>query len=100
MVPRDSSNMNTANPFPWPLISPEENARTTFRAIFEQAPLAVARYNAKGVIVEMNRAFRRILDLDGAGRHSLLLSELVPAQDRHKTESLLRDLLAFQTRPR
>jgi len=94
MVPRDSSNMNTASPFPWPLISPEENARTTFRAIFEHAPLAVARCNAKGVIVEMNRAFRRTLNLDWAGRHSLLLSELVPAQDRDKTESLLRDLLA------
>ncbi len=94
MVPRDSSNMNTATPFPWPGLSPAENTRTTFRAIFEHAPIAVARCNPQGVIVEMNPAFVRTLNRGVASRRSLRLSELVSPQDRDTTESLLRDLLA------
>src|SRR5258708_5347688 len=94
MVPRDSSNMNTATPFPWPELSPAENTRTTFRAIFEHAPVPVARCNPQGVIVEMNPAFVRTLNRGVAGRRSLRLSELVSPQDRDTTESLLRDLLA------
>jgi two-component system cell cycle sensor histidine kinase/response regulator CckA len=46
------------------------------------------------VIVEMNPAFERTLDRGVASRRSLRLSELVPPQDRDKTEMLLRDLLA------
>ncbi len=42
----------------------------------------------------MNPAFQRTLDRGAASRSSLRLCELVPAQDRDKTESLLRDLLA------
>ena len=94
MVPRDISTMNTATPFPWPGLSPAENTRTTFRAIFEHAPIAVARCNPQGVIVEMNPAFVRTLNCGVAGRRSLRLSELVSPQDRETTESLLRDLLA------
>jgi len=86
--------MNTATPFPWPVISEEENPRTTFRAIFEHAPVAVARCNPQGVIVEMNPAFRRTLGRGVASRGSLQLCELVRPQDRDKTELLLRDLLA------
>jgi nitrogen-specific signal transduction histidine kinase len=70
------------------------NPRTTFRAIFEHAPVAVARCNPQGVIVEMNPAFRRTLDRGVASRRSLRLCELVRPQDRDKTELLLRDLLA------
>src|SRR6266446_10226752 len=94
MVPRDISNMNTATPFPWPELSPAENTRTTFSAIFEHAPIAAARCNPQGVIVEMNPAFVRTLNRGLAGRRSLRLSELVSPQDRDTTESLLRDLLA------
>jgi two-component system cell cycle sensor histidine kinase/response regulator CckA len=85
--------MNTATPFPWP-ISSEQSARTTFRAIFEHAPVAVARCNPQGVIVEMNPAFERTLDPSVASRRSLRLCELVRPQDREKTELLLCDLLA------
>src|SRR5260370_442889 len=94
MVPRDSSNMNTATPFPWPELSPAENTRTTFRAIFEHAPIAVARCNPQGVIVEMNTAFARTLNRGVGSRRSLRLSELGSPQERDTTESLLRDLLA------
>jgi two-component system, cell cycle sensor histidine kinase and response regulator CckA len=94
MVPRDIKDMNTATPFPWPGLSAGEKTTTTFRAIFEHAPVAVARCNSEGVIVEMNSAFRRTLDHRLAGRRSLLFSELAPPQDRDKTELLLRDLLA------
>jgi two-component system, cell cycle sensor histidine kinase and response regulator CckA len=87
--------MNTATPFPWSELG--ENPGTTFRAIFEHAPVPVARCNPQGVIVEMNAAFERTLgrtlDRDTAGRRSLRLCELVRPQDRDKTESLLRDLL-------
>jgi two-component system cell cycle sensor histidine kinase/response regulator CckA len=84
--------MSTATPFPWP-VSSEESARTTFRAIFEHAPVAVARCNPHGVIVEMNPAFERALDPSVASRRSLRLCELVRPQDREKTELLLSDLL-------
>jgi signal transduction histidine kinase len=93
-VPRDISSMNTATPFPWPDLSAEGNSGTIFRAIFEHAPIAVARCNPQGVIVEMNLAFRRSLDHEVASRRSLRLCELVRPQDRDKTESLLCDLLA------
>jgi two-component system cell cycle sensor histidine kinase/response regulator CckA len=56
--------------------------------------VAVARCNPQGVIVEMNPAFERTLDRSVASRRSLRLCELVLPQDREKTESLLRDLLA------
>jgi two-component system cell cycle sensor histidine kinase/response regulator CckA len=86
--------MNTATPFPWSGYPAGENPGTTFRAAFEHAPIAVARCDPQGVIVEMNPAFERTLDRSVAGRRRLRLSELVRPQDRDKTESLLRDLLA------
>lgn len=86
--------MNTATPFPWSELSPEQNTRTTFRAVFEHSPVAVARCNQQGVITEMNPAFRRSLGRGVASRRSLLLCELVRPQDREKTQLLLRDLLA------
>jgi PAS domain S-box-containing protein len=86
--------MNTATPFPWPGVPAEENSRTAFRAIFEHAPVAVARCNAQGVIVEMNPAFQRTLGHGLGSRRSLQLSELTRPQDGDKTELLLRELLA------
>jgi PAS domain-containing protein len=61
--------------------------------MFEHAPVAVARCNRQGVIVETNPAFERTLDRSVASRGSLRLCELVRPQDRDHTESLLRDLL-------
>jgi signal transduction histidine kinase len=89
--------MNTATPFPWSGVSAEDNSGTAFRAIFEHAPVAVARCNPEGVIVEMNPAFRRTVDQtvehNGANGRALRLRELVRAEDRDQTETLLRDLL-------
>jgi two-component system, cell cycle sensor histidine kinase and response regulator CckA len=85
--------MNTATPFPWSELLAEGNTRTTFRAVFEHAPLAVARCNPQGVIVEMNPAFERTLGAGVTSNGSLRLCELVRPQDRDKTELLLRDLL-------
>src|ERR1700691_5586120 len=93
IVPRHSNSMNTATPFPWSDPPPGENPGTTFRAAFEHAPIAVARCNAQGLIVEMNAAFEQTLDRGVARRRRLRLSELVRPQDRDKTESLLHDLL-------
>jgi signal transduction histidine kinase len=85
--------MNTATPFPWPELVAGENTRTTFSAIFEHAPLAVARCNRQGVIVEMNPVFERTLHHDVASGRKLRLCELVPQQESEKAEMLLRDLL-------
>jgi signal transduction histidine kinase len=68
----------------------------TFRAAFEHAPIAVARCNPQGVIVDMNSAFERTLDRGVASRRRLRLCELVRPQDRDKTELLLGDLLNSQ----
>ncbi|MHB8215659.1 MAG: two-component system sensor histidine kinase NtrB [Candidatus Sulfotelmatobacter sp.] len=85
--------MNTAAQFPWPELSPSENAKTTFRAVFEHAPIPVARCSSQGVIVEMNPAFERTLDRRVASRQSLRLCELVRPEDRDRTERQLRELL-------
>ncbi len=85
--------MNTATPFPWSDSPAGENPDTNFRAAFEHAPIAVARCNQQGVIVEMNPAFERTLDRSVASRRRLRLGELVRPQDRDKTELLLRELL-------
>jgi hypothetical protein len=87
--------MSTASPFPfpWPSPSATENASAGFRAIFEHAPIAVARCNPQGVIVEMNPACECQLDRDLPKGRSLWLFELVRPRDQHKTELLLRDLI-------
>src|ERR1700680_2756085 len=86
--------MNTATPFPRSELSAGEKTGASFHAVFEHAPIAVARCNPQGVIVEMNPAFEHALDRSVASRRSLRLCELVRPQDRDKTELLLRDLLA------
>jgi signal transduction histidine kinase len=88
--------MNTATPFPWSDSPAGASPSTTFRAAFEHAPIAVARCNPQGVIVDMNSAFERTLDRGVASRRRLRLCELVRPQDRDKTELLLRDLLNSQ----
>jgi two-component system, cell cycle sensor histidine kinase and response regulator CckA len=85
--------MNTATPFPWPGLSPAENAGAAFRSFFENAPLAVARCNSDGVIVEMNPAFQRGLSPRDANKTLLPFCELLCPQDRDQTASLLRDVL-------
>ncbi len=85
--------MNTATPFPWSDPTPGESPNTAFRAAFEHAPIAVARCNSQGLIVEMNVAFRQSLERGEATRRKLRLGELVHPQDRAKAESLLHDLL-------
>jgi signal transduction histidine kinase len=83
--------MNSATPFPWPGLSTAEKAGTSFRSIFEHAPMAAARCNSHGVIIEMNSAFRRTHN-SGADKRSLCLDELVRPEDWNRTEALLRDL--------
>ena len=85
--------MKAAIPFPLSELSTESQTSTTFRAVFEHSPIAVARCNQQGVIVEMNPAFERTLDRSVARRGSLRLTELVSPRERDKTDVLLRDLL-------
>jgi signal transduction histidine kinase len=96
IVPRHSITMNAATPFPWSDSPAGASPGTTFRAAFEHAPIAVARCNPQGVIVDMNSAFERTLDRGVASRRRLRLCELVRPQDRDKTELLLLELLTSQ----
>jgi signal transduction histidine kinase len=93
ILPRHSRNMNAATPLPWSDSPLGETLGTTFRAAFAHAPIAVARCNPQGLIVEMNAAFERALDCSLASPQRLRLAELVSPQDREKTDLLLRDLL-------
>jgi PAS domain-containing protein len=93
IVPSHRSSMNSATPFPGPELAAGENPRTTFRAIFEPAPGAVARCDPQAVSVEMNPAFERILNRGIASSRWLLRGEMVRPQDRDQTVLRLRDLL-------
>jgi PAS domain S-box-containing protein len=84
--------MNTATPFPWSDFPAAENAGTGFRSIFELAPVAAARCNRQGTIVEMNPAFAQALGLDLRNKRSLRLGDLVSPQDRDTAESRLGEL--------
>ncbi|MFZ0772828.1 MAG: ATP-binding protein [Candidatus Sulfotelmatobacter sp.] len=84
--------MNAATPFPRSDFSEAENAGTGFRSIFEHAPVAAARCNRQGVIVEMNPAFEQALELELRNKRSFRLCDLVSPQDRHTTELRLSEL--------
>jgi hypothetical protein len=55
--------------------------------------MAAARCNPQGVIVEMNPAFEQAVNPLLLQQRVLRLSDLVPAEDRDTTESLLHALL-------
>lgn len=85
--------MNSTTPLPWPEISVGEKTATPFRSFFEHAPIAVARCNSEGTILEMNPAFEQTLDSAIDRRSLLRLRELVHPEEREKTDLLLRDLI-------
>ncbi|MGB8987200.1 MAG: ATP-binding protein [Candidatus Sulfotelmatobacter sp.] len=85
--------MNTATPFPWTEPNAAKTSETVFRSIFEHAPVAAARCNSEGVIVEMNLAFEHSVDPGPSDKRSLRVYDLVPPDHRGATESLLRELL-------
>jgi len=90
---RHSNSMNTATPFPWLALSPERNTgRTSFGEVFEHAPIAVARCNADGVILEMNPAFEQISGTEMGGGRRVCVSEMASARERDKVESFMREL--------
>jgi len=84
--------MNTA-PFPALKIAVPETTETPFRAVFEHAPIAVARCNRNGMITQSNLAFDRTLDLDISAARPLALCDVLPAHARDKAGLLLRELL-------
>jgi len=88
--------MSTAAPLPWQEPGARESAKTNFRAIFDHAPIAVARCNPQGEILEMNPAFKSSLKDDAAVKRGSLFAELVCQQDREKTEFLFRQLRNFE----
>jgi len=89
--------MSTAAPLPWQEPGARGSAKTNFRAIFEHAPVAVARCNPDGEILEMNPAFKRSFKDDAAVKRGALFAGLVCQQDREKTEFLFRQLRNFES---
>jgi len=85
--------MNAATPFPWSDPPVGDPAGTSFRSIFEHSPVAAARCDPKGVILERNPAFEQALDPELVYQSSLGLHDLVPLEEREATESLLHELL-------
>jgi two-component system, cell cycle sensor histidine kinase and response regulator CckA len=99
IVRSDIRNMNTAVPFRWPVGSPElseQEKSASFGAIFESAPIAVARCDAHGFILNMNPCFGRVFFGHTRGaeadrpRH-LRIVDLVSAQERERAEFLLNE---------
>jgi len=86
-------SMNTATPFPWPGDLSANNAKKDFRSIFEHAPIAAARCDRQGLLVEMNPAFEAAFASDLSNKRSLFVYDLVPPQSRETTQSLVCDLL-------
>jgi two-component system, cell cycle sensor histidine kinase and response regulator CckA len=68
--------MSTATPLPWPVVPERDNSRSGFDALFEHAPIAAARCNSQGSIVEMNLAFEEMFELNGIRRRGLRIEEL------------------------
>jgi two-component system, cell cycle sensor histidine kinase and response regulator CckA len=85
--------MNATTPIPWPKPSVETNASLRFRAIFERAPIAVARCDARGFVVQMNPAFEGAFGCAHSG--GLRLSDLVPTEDRDEIDSGLRSVFSL-----
>jgi len=88
--------MSAATPFPRTELFAEKNW-TPFRAIFEDSPLAVARFDGQGFLVEMNPAFEQALNHSSSSRDSLRITDLVRPEDRERTEAFLRDLFSAAT---
>jgi two-component system cell cycle sensor histidine kinase/response regulator CckA len=84
--------MNAAS-YPAVKIAAPETTETPFRAVFEHAPIAVARCNRNGMITQGNLAFGQTLDIDISAARPLALCDLLPATARDKAGLLLRELL-------
>ena len=83
----------SSSPFAVLRVAVPETAATPFRAIFEHAPIAVARCDRQGIIIERNGAFERTLDLDTSAERSLALCDLVRVHARDQAALLLHELL-------
>jgi two-component system cell cycle sensor histidine kinase/response regulator CckA len=84
--------MNAAARFPQLERSGKDHS-ANFQALLERSPLAAARCDENGIIVDMNPAFARAFGAATPGSHPLKLSELIDPQHREKIQSLLQDLL-------
>ncbi len=76
----------------------EEHARAlaraerSFESFFEEAPFGIAMLDEKAVILECNRALRRLADLPGALAAGKNLAELLRPEDRHDLAARLERL--------
>jgi two-component system cell cycle sensor histidine kinase/response regulator CckA len=91
--------MNTAVPFRWPVPSSgqgEQEKSASFGAIFESAPIAVARCDAHGFILNMNRPFGHLLGAGADRLGHLRIADLVCTQERERAEFLLSEFFKSQ----
>jgi PAS domain S-box-containing protein len=93
--------MSAATPFPWPNdgvetgvgTNAETSAKTGWRWLFQDAPVAVAQCTPLGVIIAANPAFERLLGIKVGSVPALLLRDFVQAKDREEMEFLLRQVI-------
>ncbi|MGC1373000.1 MAG: ATP-binding protein [Candidatus Sulfotelmatobacter sp.] len=89
--------MRAAHPIPWPISSEpgsaeESTTASIFHSFFDNAPVAVARCNGNGLIVEMNAAFEHHLGCGLISQRGLRLCDFVGVEDRDNTDLLLQEL--------
>jgi two-component system, cell cycle sensor histidine kinase and response regulator CckA len=76
----------------------EEHARAlaraerSFESFFEEAPFGIAMLDERAVIIECNRALRRLADLPGALAAGKNLADLLRPEDRHDLAARLERL--------
>ncbi|MFY9743132.1 MAG: ATP-binding protein [Candidatus Sulfotelmatobacter sp.] len=90
--------MKAVHPIPWRIsselgCSEESTTASTFHSFFDNAPIAVARCNGHGLIVEMNAAFKHHLGPELIDQTGLRLCDFVAPEDRDNTDFLLQELM-------
>ncbi len=71
------------------------DTNTRLDEFIDTSPIAIARLNSRGVIIEGNRSFRELMRNSLSDDHKISLAELVRETDsRHKVKGLLQRTLA------
>ncbi len=86
--------MNIATPLRWSDSFAKNLPQNSFHCIFQNAPVAAARCDRDGIIVETNSALEQVLGLELLSHGPLSFFDLVPDVERGAAEKLFRDLIS------
>jgi signal transduction histidine kinase len=84
--------MSAAASFPWPEF-PAVSIETDFRSMFAHAPMAAARCDGQGMILETNPAFEQALNGKKTHEGMLRLSDVIAMESGASAHSLLREVI-------